>query len=135
MKRVFQDLLFVSVILCTPIAGYGEEISFKGPGQYFTTTHSKVKLNYSDSAGLRSLEIKGCNRIVIEKFWNELLGNLKSLQLIQDKNSLQVSNAIVTYSGLNYGVLDFEPAYTFFRNVPKRIHVVFAESERVCKAK
>jgi hypothetical protein len=133
--RIFISPILAAFILFSSVA-FGEEISFKSQGHYFKASKSKEKLDYSDSQGARSLEVKSCNRVVIEKFWSEMLQNLKGLQLVQNQSKpTAVSKGTAIYSGIKYGLLEFEPAYSFFSRVPKNIHVVFSESKRACREK
>jgi len=126
-------VLVLSMVVLSSHAVFADEITFKGPGEHFKAIKFKDKLDYSDNLGPRSLNIKMCNRSLVDKFWTDMLQNIKATKFKNAK--LKLSKGTVTHNGKKYGLLDFEESYRFFNKVPKDIHVVFAESKRLCQVK
>jgi hypothetical protein len=97
---------------------------------------SKSKLIFSDGLGSRDLKIKICNKKVVNAFWDDLVKNVNSLQNSTPiKGRLPSPGAWLKYDGIQFRVLDFEPAIHFFNKVPNESHVLFSESRRLCKGK
>lgn len=111
------------------------EISFQNSSIHFQAVKTKSKLTFSDSLGSRSLEIKKCNKKIVDNFWQGLVTSVNSLQGTNSKTRLPSSNAWVKYEGIKFQVLDFEPAIHFFNKVPNNSHVLFSESKRLCPSK
>jgi len=132
-------LIIVGINLCASFSWAekisGSEISFHNSTIHFQAVKTKSKLTFSDNLGPRSLDIKKCNKKVVDNFWQGLVKSVNSLQGASSKTRLPSSNAWVKYEGIKFQVLDFEPAIHFFSKVPNNSHVLFSESRRLCKSK
>lgn len=111
------------------------EIAFQNSSIHFQATKSKSKFIFSDNLGSRSLDIKKCNKKIVDNFWQGLIKSVNSLQGATSKGRVPSSNAWVKYEGIKFQVLDFEPAIHFFNKVPNNSHILFSESKRLCQSK
>lgn len=117
-------------------AASSSELEFQNSTIHFQAVKDKNKFQFSDSLGSRKLEIKNCNRSLVDKFWKDLVKNVNSLQSPKTpKERIPTSNAWVKYEGIQFRILDFEPSMKFFNNAPSNSHVLFAESKRLCRGK
>ncbi|MBX2988012.1 MAG: hypothetical protein KF802_08940 [Bdellovibrionaceae bacterium] len=133
-KNIFLGLIF---LLCGISSAWAKpsqsEIAFQNSSIHFQATKTKSKFTFSDNLGPRSLEIKKCNRKVVEDFWQGLVKSVNSLQGSGIKERLPSSNAWVKFEGVKFQVLDFEPAIHVFNKAPNNSQVLFSESRRLCK--
>lgn len=136
-KFALTFLIFASLgaDLCWAEKISESEIAFQNSSIHFQATKSKSKLIFSDNLGSRSLDIKKCNKKVVDNFWQGLIKSVNSLQATSAKGRLPSSNAWVKYEGIKFQVLDFEPAIHFFNKVPNNSHILFSESKRLCQPK
>lgn len=130
-------LLGTIFLLCGVSSAWADssqsEIAFQNSSIHFQATKTKSKFTFSDNLGTRSIEIKKCNRKAVERFWQDLVKSVNSLQGAGIKEKLPSSSAWVKFEGIKFQVLDFEPAIHFFNKVPNNSHVLFSESRRLCK--
>lgn len=133
-RNTFLSFIF---LLCGINSAWAEppqsEIAFQNSSIRFQATKTKSKFTFSDNLGPRSLEIKKCNRKVVEDFWRGLVDSVNSLQGSGIKDRLPSSSAWVQFDGIKFQVLEFEPAIHFFNKVPNNSQVLFSESRRLCK--
>lgn len=135
--KMFIVLVFLVLVsnFCWAGKVSESEIEFQNSSIHFHAIKSKSKLTFSDNLGPRSLDIKKCNKKIVEKFWEGLIKSVNSLQGTNSKGRLPSSSAWVKYEGIKFQVLDFEPAIHFFNKVPNNSHILFSESRRLCQSK
>jgi hypothetical protein len=108
------------------------EISYKNSSIYFHAIKSDSKFTYSDQLGTRSLDIKNCNKKLIDQYWSQMVKSAQNVQTKNIKGRLPAS-AELKYEGIELQVLQFDPAASFFNKVPNNALVLFAESKKLCK--
>jgi len=112
------------------------EISFYNGNIHFQANKTKSKFTFSDQLGPRSLELQKCNQKLVDNFWQDLIGSVKSLQMKSPPQAYNpATSAWVKFEGVKFQVLDFEPAMRIFNKTPNNAHVLFAEGYRLCKSK
>lgn len=128
--------LFLGAVSISHAEMVSTELEYQNSTIRFHVVKSKSDLRFSDELGERTLKIRKCNKTLVEKFWQDLIQNVGSLQSeTADKTRKPSSGAWVKYEGLYNKVLDFEPALKFFNKVPSQSHVLFVESKILCKDK
>lgn len=135
--KSFIVILFVCIVsnFCWANKASESEIAFQNSSIHFQATKTKSKFTFSDNLGPRSLDIKKCNKKIVDNFWQGLIKSVNSLQGTNSKGRLPSSGAWVKYEGIKFQVLDFEPAIHFFNKVPNNSHILFSESKRLCQSK
>lgn len=130
-------LLNISLVasFCSANKASESEIVFQNSSIHFQATKTKLKLTFSDNLGPRSLEIKKCNKKLVDNFWQGLTKSVDGLQSTSTTVRLPSSSAWVSYEGIKFQVLDFEPAIHFFNKIPNNSHILFSESTRLCRSK
>ena len=112
------------------------EIEFKNQSIHFHAVKTAQKLKFTDQWGPREILIKNCNKKIVETYWKGLVRKVHSLQATGTlKSRVPASGPSVKYEGVQMRVLDYEPSLKFFNRVPATTHVIFWESQRVCKKK
>lgn len=133
-KTILIALLWIASISNADVGS--SELEYQNSTIRFHVVKTKAKMTFSDELGARNLEIRKCNKALVEKFWADLVQNVGSLQSsTPHQDRMPSSGAWVKYEGLYNKVLDFEPALKFFNKVPNNSHVLFVESKRLCKDK
>lgn len=135
MQYYFSLLSLVFIFSVCEIEGVhaaGEsEISYRNGSIYFSTSKSVSKLSFKDRLGARELEIKDCNRDLVESFWKEITDSVASLKSSKMKR-IPAGSATLKFEGVQFPVLVFEPARQYFNRLPEKAHALFLESFKKC---
>lgn len=114
----------------------GTEIEFSSAQTYFHAKLTDKIFNFKDRTGSKSLEIKPCNKIIIEKTWSALLNQAKNLTPLDRTNARpKLARGNLKFENIDFVVMETEPALSFLNHFPQRFTVLFIESLRQCKNK
>jgi hypothetical protein len=127
-------ILFIfSIFTQIALAQASTTIEYKSNSTKFLMSKTKASLKFSDDLGNRDFEIKDCNKALVQDFWKSTTDKIAGLQ--SSANSPPPSAAWVKVDGIQMPVLKSEKAYAFLNSVPSKSHVLFSESQRLCKGK
>lgn len=128
------SLLFFAPLLSLAGPDLNGEVEYSNSLIHFRAVKSKNGIMISDHFGPRTLDIKACNEKIVEKFWNALLANVRSVRGTTFlKNRKPSSSLWIKYEGIQFHLLGFEPSILFFNDVPFHSLVLFSESKRLCR--
>lgn len=105
---MLKIILLLTLMSNLSFAGsQSSEVEFQNSSIHFQAIKTKSKMTFSDGLGPREIEIKNCNRKIVETFWSGLIKNVNSLQSSEPfKGRLPSSGAWLKYEGVQFRVLD-----------------------------
>lgn len=136
MKSVFL-LSFFLVFSFSDVdsvrASVGSEVSYRNGTIYFFASKSGSKLRFTDHLGARDLEIKTCNRDLVDSFWKNITDSVASLKFAKvNKKKIPAGSAKLKFEGIEFPILSFEPARQEFNRVPEKYQALLLESLKKC---
>jgi hypothetical protein len=112
------------------------DIEYSSAKNHFEAKIDSNHFWFSDKLGSRSLDIKKCNKALVDKFWDSLLKHSQDIQSSGPKSKiLKLKAATLKFEKIEYPILEIEPAFKFFNHVPQDSNVLFIESIKKCKSK
>lgn len=134
MNHMLLHLLIMTVWAAPPQAAKVSIIQYKNGSIHFKASKTSTIFSFDDDMGLRTIDIKMCNRSTIEKFWNHLSSTAEqvkpkkgiSAKEMEKLPWVQVNEAKAT-------VANFEPAFQELNKINVQAQVVILESKQLCR--
>jgi hypothetical protein len=130
MPIILFTLLFITQVAFSQASS---TIEYKSNSTKFLISKSLTTFKFGDGLGDRDFAIKDCNKALVQDFWKSTTDKIAGLQSSAD--SPPVAAAWVKVDGIQFPVLKNEKAHAFFNSIPSKSHVLFSESQRLCKGK
>lgn len=119
------------------LASKESKIRFQGGGSFFEATKSDTQFLFSDKEGPYRIEVKKCNKQVVDHVWSKWDKAAQSISKrdVLKKKSQTHKDSWVEKNGQMRPIYNFDAAYSTFLKARSDAYAAFVESERVCAGK